>query len=101
MDFFVPAEETVIEVALSLRNPNCEFERDILKVLMAQEAGTRITKLVLIAKQGGVNRLSQPSAKAMIAWAARKHSLEIVVHDLTAPLPTTIETLESDIWSDE
>lgn len=35
VDFFVPNEATIIEVALSLRNSNTEFERDVLKALMA------------------------------------------------------------------
>lgn len=29
IDFFIPDEGTIIEVALSLRNPNSEFERDV------------------------------------------------------------------------
>ena len=30
-DFYFPEEGSIVEVALSLRNPNSEFERDLLK----------------------------------------------------------------------
>jgi len=85
VDFFVEHEETVIEIALSLRNPNCEFERDILKVLMAQEAGVRVKRLIFLSKAGGEKRVRQPSSQAMVAWAARNHGLEIIVRDLRSP----------------
>jgi hypothetical protein len=82
VDYYIDQEETVIEIALSLRNPNCEFERDILKVLMAQEAGVPVKRIVFLAKPGGVKRVGQPSSQAMVAWAARNHGLEIIVRDL-------------------
>ena len=53
VDYYIEQELTVIEIALSLRNPNCEFERDILKVLMAQEAGVLVKRLILLAKPVG------------------------------------------------
>lgn len=82
VDYYIEKEQTVIEVALGLGNPNCEFERDILKVLMAQEAGVPVGRLILLAKPGGVRRARQPSSQAMIAWAARNHNLEIIARDL-------------------
>ena len=82
VDFFIEEERTVIEVALGLRNSNSEFERDILKVLMAQQAGARVRRLVFIAKPGGEKRVRQASSGAMVEWAARNHQLEIVVCDL-------------------
>jgi len=82
VDYFIEQEETVIEIALSLRNPNCEFERDILKVLMAQEAGVRVRRIIFLAKPGGEKRVRQPSSQAMIAWAARNPGLEIIARDL-------------------
>jgi len=85
VDFFIEQEHTVIEVALGLRNSNSEFERDILKVLMAQEAGARVRRLVFIAKPGGEKRVRQASSSAMVEWVARNHQLEIVVRDLVAP----------------
>jgi hypothetical protein len=39
VDFHFPEEETIVEVALGLRNPTSEYERDVLKALMAKEAG--------------------------------------------------------------
>src|SRR5258708_20824069 len=36
VDYYFPDEETVVEVALSLRNPASEFGRDILTALLAR-----------------------------------------------------------------
>jgi hypothetical protein len=85
VDFFIEPEHTVVEIALSLRNSNSEFERDILKVLMAQEAGAQVRRLVFVAKPGGEKRARQASSHAMVEWAARSHQLEIVVRDLADP----------------
>ncbi|HWZ90245.1 MAG TPA: hypothetical protein VNW92_15385 [Polyangiaceae bacterium] len=82
MDFFIERDRTVIEVAFGLRNSNSEFERDILKVLMAREAGVEVRRLVFIAKPGGEKRVSQASSRAIVEWAARNHQLEIAVRDL-------------------
>lgn len=95
VDFFVEEEQAVIEIALSLRNPNCEFERDILKVLMAQEAGVRVKRLVLVAKPGGQKRVGQPSSQAIVAWAWRMHGLEIVVRDLQ-PVANAADRLQEE-----
>lgn len=81
VDFYVESEATVIEVALSLRNPNCEFERDLLKALMARDEGFQVERLVFLSKPGGVQRLGQPSAQAIIQWAARNHDLAVEVVD--------------------
>jgi hypothetical protein len=87
VDFFIEQERAVIEVAFGLRNSNSEFERDILKVLMAREAGAEVRRLIFIAKPGGEKRISQASSRAMVAWAARNHQLEIVARDLAHVLP--------------
>ena len=84
VDFYFREEATVVEVALSLRNPQGEFERDILKVLIAQEAGNEVSRLFFISKPGALVRCSQPSTQAIIAWARRKHSLGIEVHELVS-----------------
>jgi len=84
VDFYIPDERTVIEVALSLRNPGSEFERDILKALMAAEAGNAVDTLLLISKPGGRKRTDQPGARAIIDWVQAQHGLRVIVHDLVA-----------------
>ncbi|MDP9194380.1 MAG: hypothetical protein M3P06_22000 [Acidobacteriota bacterium] len=37
VDYYFRDEATIVEVAMSLRNPTSEFERDILKAIMAQD----------------------------------------------------------------
>ena len=46
-------------------------ERDILKAVMAQDAGHAVRRLVFIAKPGAAKKCAQPSSRAIIDWAAR------------------------------
>lgn len=87
VDYYFPDEETITEIALSLRNPTSEFERDVLKAIMAQDAGHAVRRLVFITKPGGVKRLSQPGARAIIAWAERAHGLEITIEEMRPKAP--------------
>ena len=82
VDFYLRHEATVVEVALSLRNPTSEFERDILKALMAREAGNPVSSRLFISKPGALKRTQQPGAQAIISWARSTHGLAITVREL-------------------
>jgi len=82
VDFYFPDEASILEVALSLRNPLSEFEKDILKAIMAQEAGNRIEKLIFLSKPGAVKRCSRDSSRAIIEWAKRVHRIGIEIREL-------------------
>src|SRR5690242_20460073 len=45
VDFYFREEATIVEVALGLPNPTCEFEKDILKAIMAQDLGHEVRRL--------------------------------------------------------
>lgn len=81
-DFYFPEEGTIIEVALGLPNPASEFEKDILKALMAQEFGHKVEQLLFISRPGAINKCNQPGRSAMIHWAKAKHNLLIEIHEL-------------------
>ena len=82
VDYYFPEEATIVEIAMGLRNPNSEFERDVLKAIMSQDAGHTVRQLAFIAKPGATKKCSQPSARAVIDWAARAHGLTITVHEI-------------------
>ena len=82
VDFYFPDEDTIIEVALGLPNSATEFEKDVLKAIMAQETGQAVIRLVFISRAGAVKKCSQPGRSAVKAWAKSKHGLAIEVHDL-------------------
>lgn len=82
VDFYFPKERAIVEVALGLPNPSTEFEKDVLKAIIAQETGQAVNRLILISRPGGVKKCSQPGRKAVIDWAKSKHKLTIEVHDL-------------------
>ena len=82
VDFYFPHARTAIEIALSLRNSNTEFERDILKALMANACGNPVSTLVFISKPGATKRLAEPAPRAIMAWVRDTHGLAIEVREL-------------------
>jgi hypothetical protein len=82
-DFYFPNEATIIEVALGLLNPWSEFDKDVLKALMAQEHGFDVEQLFFISRPGAKKKCGQPGRSAIIEWAMSKHCLSIEIHELT------------------
>lgn len=56
VDLFFPKEATIVEIALTLRNSNSEFHKDILKAILSQKADNTIKKLIFISKPGANKR---------------------------------------------
>jgi len=91
-DCYFPDEETDVEVALSLRNPSSEYERDIFKCLLAIEGGCSIRQLVFITKPGGHFRIFQrPGATAIRTYVDKKYGLEIDVREI-CDAPVDVKT---------
>jgi hypothetical protein len=82
VDFYFPDEATIVEIALGLPNPGSEFEKDILKALMAKECGHEVRRLVFISRPGAAKICRQPGRAAMIRWAREKHGLHVEVLEL-------------------
>ena len=82
VDFYFPDEATIVEVALSIKNPNTEYEKDILKAVMAKSLKNKVKKLVFISKPGGVKKCNQPGRIAVKKWLLSTHSIDIEVLDL-------------------
>ena len=81
VDYYFPEEGTIVEVALGLPNPGSEFEKDVLKALMAQELGHNVRRLVFISRPGAQKKCDQPGRAAVIKWALDKHQLQIEVYE--------------------
>ncbi len=81
-DFYFPDEATVVEVALGLPNPASEFEKDILKAIIAQDYGYAVKRLFFISRAGAAKKCAQPGRSALITWAKIKHALVVEVHEL-------------------
>jgi len=76
----------VIEIALSLRNPNSEFEKDLLKCILAQRQGLAIKYLLLISKPGGMKKALEPGRKRMAELAEADFGIKVEVWDLVSGL---------------
>jgi hypothetical protein len=82
VDFYFPSEATIVEIALGIKNPNTEFEKDIIKALMARSLGHKVKNLVFICKPGGNKKSNQPGRKAMIEWLENQNGISVEVWDL-------------------
>lgn len=81
-DFYIPEEKTVIEIALTLKLPQSEFYKDIVKVLLARDRGLKIEHLVFVAKTGGKKRHESPMSKAIIEWLKEPHEIAVEIIDM-------------------
>lgn len=82
VDFYFPSEATIVEVALGLPNPATEYEKDLLKAVMAQGNGYDVKRLFFISRPGAAKKCRQPGRVAIAAWAKVTHNLAIEVHEL-------------------
>lgn len=82
VDFYFREEATIVEVALGLKNSNTEFEKDILKALMAKETGQPVNRLLFLSKPGAVKRHSRPGSCDMIEWVKRNHQIQVDIKEL-------------------
>jgi len=81
-DYFIPSENTAVEIALSLRNIVTEFEKDIFKAILANKSGKGVKKLVLIGKDGSVKRQNGTGPNAIKRWVSENCGIEIQVKEL-------------------
>jgi hypothetical protein len=81
-DYFIPGEDTAVEIALSIRNIVTEFEKDIFKAILANESGKRVRRLVLIGKTGSVKRQNGTGPNAIKAWVKKNCDIQIDVMEL-------------------
>lgn len=81
VDFYFDDEATIVEIALGLKSPNSEYEKDILKALLAKEAYP-VERLVLVGKPGACKKCAQPGRTAIREWAHRNHNLTVDVYDI-------------------
>jgi len=84
VDFYFPDEGTIVEIALGLKNPNTEFEKDILKAVIAKSMGHRVERLLFISKPGGSGKCRQPGRQRVRDWLEDEHSISTEVLDLGA-----------------
>ena len=82
VDYYFPSEATIVEVALGLPKPKTEFERDVLKAIMAKEDGHDVERLVFISKPGARKKCSQPGRLAISDWLLRNYGIATEVFEL-------------------
>lgn len=87
-DYCFPEERVAVEFAFGLHNPISEFERDVLKCLLAIDDGCPVERLILMGKPGAIARLSAPAPLAITRFVRKRFGLVVEVMELR--LPATI-----------
>lgn len=82
VDFYFPDEATIVEIALGLSKPNTEYEKDILKAIMAKNLGNKVNRLLFFCKPGGEKKCRQPGRSAVKHWLNNNVGIELEVRDL-------------------
>jgi len=82
VDFYFPEEGIIVEIALGLKNPNTEYEKDLLKAVIAKSIGNKINKILFVSKPGGKKKCNQPGRQAVKKWLLETHNIEVEVVDL-------------------
>jgi hypothetical protein len=85
VDFWFPEDKTIVEIAMSLRNPLSEYERDLFKALLALETGHTVERLVLFAKPGAKARCSRPGIVAITQWVEKTAGIKVEIREFTPP----------------
>ena len=75
---------TVVEIAMDLRDENSEFERDILRALIAESELNTISHLLFLAKTGARARCNTPGRKALADWVEREYGVRVEVREMGA-----------------
>ena len=83
VDYYFRKEATIVEVALGLPKRTTEFERDVLKAVMAKEQGIPVRRLLFISKPGAINKCAQPGRTAIINWLRKNHRIRVDIHELS------------------
>lgn len=81
-DFYIPSEETAVEIALSLHYSRTEFERDLFKAILAKDEGRPVRRLILIGKKESIKRQNEPGPRAIRNWVKRVCGIEVDVKEL-------------------
>ena len=82
VDFYFKEEATIVEVALGLPNPCSEFEKDVLKAIMAKANGVKVDRLFFISRPGAIKKCNQPGRQDVIDWLGLSHGIQVEVHEL-------------------
>lgn len=82
VDFYFPEEAVIVEIALTLRNASREFEKDIIKAILAKRAGRNINTLCFLSKPGAIKRNEEPGPQSIIAWVGKDYGIKVVTIEL-------------------
>jgi hypothetical protein len=83
VDFYFREEETIVEVALSLWNSLSEFEKDIIKAILALKVGGHpVKKLLFVSKRGAEKRRENPLSRSIISWVKKDYGIDVEIKEL-------------------
>lgn len=82
VDYYFPEEATIVEIALTLKNAAREFEKDIIKAILAKRSGNEVKTLYFISKPGAIKRNQEPAPRAIISWVNEDYDIQVIIKEL-------------------
>lgn len=83
VDFWIEAEQTIIEVEYSLWSLHPLLEKEVFKALLAKDAGKDVRHLILIGDPGSVRRWHTPTPQSIVHWVERHQQIRVHIWELT------------------
>jgi hypothetical protein len=83
-DFYLEEEATVIEIALSLDKPNSEYEKDLLKCILAKKERLAIKTLLFICKPGGMKANLAPGKKCLADLCKKDFDISVEFYEIVS-----------------
>lgn len=83
VDFYFSNEAAIIEIALTIRNSNSEFHKDIIKAILSKTEGARVDQLVFISKPGAQKRHQEPASQSIISLVKKEFGISIIIRELS------------------
>lgn len=82
VDFWLPDEHAIVELELNLAGATPLLEKEVVKALLAKDAGQDVRHLILIGDPGSVQRHQSSTAKAVMHWVERQHQIRVEIWEL-------------------
>lgn len=82
VDFWLEDEHTIVEMEFNILSSPPVLEKEVLKALLAKDAGKDVRQLVLIGDPGAALLSHAPTPASIIEWVERRHQICVQIWDL-------------------
>ena len=82
VDFWLEDEQTIMEMEFSIFSLPPVLEKQVLKALLAKDAGKDVQHLILIGDPDSVLLSQAPTPISIVEWVERRHQIRVQTWEL-------------------